>query len=57
MFLLIIVLSILSFFKTISYGLFEIKKNSNLYGGICLIAISFITLIFPTIMVYIRGSN
>lgn len=57
MLLLIIVLSILSFFKTISYGLFEIKKNSNLYGGICLIAISFITLIFPTIMVYIRGSN
>ena len=56
MFLLILVLSIISFSKIISYGIFEIKKNSNLYGGICLIAISFITLILPNIMLYIHGN-
>lgn len=56
MFLLVLILSVICFSKTISYGIFEIKKNSNLYGGICLIAISFITLILPSIMVYLRGT-
>lgn len=54
---LIIILSIWIFIKTISYGIFEIKNNSNKPGGITIIIISIISLIYPIIMIYIRGVN
>lgn len=56
MFILIALLSILTFSRTLSYGIFEIKKNSNIIGGITLIAIATISLILPTIMLHLRGT-
>lgn len=55
MFVLVILFSIYIFFKTLSYGIFEIKKNSNTIGGITVIVVAIISLIYPNIMVYIRG--
>lgn len=55
MFIIIIILSIIIFLKTLNYGIFEIKKNSNTIGGITVIILAIISLIFPNIMVYIRG--
>lgn len=55
MFFLVIVLSIFIFLKTLSYGIFEIKKNSNTIGGITVIVVAIISLIYPNIMVYMRG--
>lgn len=57
MFASIIILAIWIFMKTLSYGIFEIKNNSNKPGGITIIIISLISLIYPIIMVYIRGIN
>lgn len=57
MFASIIILSIWIFMKTLSYGIFEIKNNSNKPGGITIIIVSIISLIYPIIMVYIRGIN
>lgn len=56
MYNLILVLSIIAFSRTISYGIFEIKKNSNIIGGITIIAISIATLILPSIMLHFRGT-
>ena len=55
MYFVIGILSVWIFIKTLSYAIFELKKNSNKIGCITLIAISIISLIWPTIMVYIRG--
>lgn len=50
-----VVISIWIFIKTISYGIYEIKKNSNKSGGIAVIALSILSLILPIIMVIYRG--
>ena len=54
MILLIFVLSLMIFIKTLSYGIFEIK-NRNKFGGSVVIIVSVISLFFPNIMVYIKG--
>ena len=56
MFIIIALLSIFTFSRTLSYGIFEIKKNSNIIGGITIIAISIVTLIMPSIMLHLRGT-
>lgn len=56
MYILVGILSIIIFIKTLSYGIFEIKQNSNKLGGITVIAMSIVSLILPTIMVIVRGS-
>lgn len=53
--ILILILSIFIFFRTISYGIYEIKKNSNYYGGIAVIIIAIISLVYPNIIIYING--
>jgi len=53
--IILIIISIFVFIKTLSYGIFEIRKNSNTIGGIITIVIAVIALIFPNIMVYING--
>lgn len=58
-FLINIVVFILSFWifvKTLSYGVFEIKQNSNTIGGILTIVFAVITLILPNVVIYINGS-
>lgn len=51
---LVIILSILIFIKTLSYGIFEIKEN-NKCGGITVIILSIVSLTLPNIMVWLRG--
>ena len=53
--LVVIILSLLVFFRTLSYGLFEIKQNSNTFGGIVTIVIAVVSLIYPVLVVFING--
>jgi len=55
MYIIIVVLSILIFIKTLSYGIFEIKTNSNTIAGITIIVIAVFSLIFPNVVLYING--
>lgn len=48
------VLSLIVFTRTVSYSIFEIKKQNNTFGGIVLLIISFITFIGSNIIVTIR---
>ena len=52
---LVLILSVIIFIKTTSYGLYELKENNNKIGGITVIAIAAISLIFPNIVIYFRG--
>ena len=52
--MLVFIISVIIFIKTLSYGIFELK-NKNKLGGIVIIFISVISLTFPNIMVYIKG--
>lgn len=52
---LVLILSIIIFIKTTSYGLYELKENNNKSGGIVVISIAVISLILPNVVVYFRG--
>lgn len=52
--ILVIIISIIIFTKTLSYGIYELE-NKNKIGGFTVIAIAIISLILPNIAVYIRG--
>lgn len=51
---LIIILSIMIFTKTLSYGIYEIKWKNKI-GGISIIIVAIISLILSNVMVYIKG--
>ena len=53
--ILIFLLYIIIFLKTTSYGIHELKENNNKAGGITVIAIATISLIFPNAVIYFRG--
>jgi hypothetical protein len=53
---LILILSIIIFIRTTSYGLYEIKENNNKPAGIIVIIIASISLIAPNIVMFIRGT-
>lgn len=55
MYVFFAIISILFFIRTISYGIFEIKKNNNTLGGIVVFIIALIGLIFPNILIWING--
>lgn len=55
MYVFIFLLSIWVLFKTISYGIFEIKENKNTLGGIVVIILAIITAILPNVTHYIFG--
>lgn len=46
--------SIYVVFQGISYSIYEIKTNNNKLAGICMIFLSIIALIAPSILFYIR---
>lgn len=50
---LVIILSIIIFLKTLSYGIYEIKEK-NKSGGITVIIVSVFSLVLPYLMVYLR---
>lgn len=52
---LILLLSIIIFIKTTSYGIYELKENNNKAGGITVISIAALSLILPNVVVYLRG--
>lgn len=51
MVLIVFLLSIWIFFKTISYGIYEIKENKNKTGGISVIVLAIISLIILPVSV------
>ena len=52
---LVLILSIIIFIKTTSYGLYELKENNNRAGGITVIVIASISLILPNLVAFFRG--
>jgi len=52
---LVLILSIIIFIKTTSYGIYELKENNNSTGGITVIAIATASLILPNLVVFFRG--
>lgn len=55
MFIVVLILSIWIFVRTLSYGVYEIKQNSNMLGGIATIVIAVLSLICPNLIMYING--
>lgn len=53
--IVILILTITIGIKTISYGIYEIKKNKNKFGGIFVIALAIVSSILPNICVYVKG--
>ncbi len=54
MFLLILILSLIIFSKTINYAFYEIKVNNNKPAGIFIIFLAFIVLIFAPFITLFR---
>ena len=52
MFLIVLVLSIFAFFKTIGYAIYEYKKRSNKSAAIIIGILSVVSLIFPCVMCF-----
>ena len=52
----VFLISIWIFTKTLSYGIYEIKQNSNTIGGIFTIVLAAISLILPNVVIYINGT-
>ena len=51
---LFIIVSIFILFKTIGYGIYEIKQMKNKSGGFCVITFSFITVVCFIIMIILN---
>ena len=51
----ILFLSIIVGIKTVSYGLFEIRKNKNTFGGIFVTILAISSTILPNVVVYLKG--
>ena len=52
--ILVLILSIIVFIKTLSYGIFELKEKNKL-GGTCVIIVSIISLLLPNLILYFYG--
>jgi len=52
---LVIILSIIIFIKTTSYGIYELKENNNKLGGFVVVGMAVISLVLPSVVVYLRG--
>lgn len=53
---IVFILSLWIFVKTLTYGIYEIKQNSNTTGGIITFVFAALSLIFPNIVIFISGS-
>lgn len=54
--IIVFILSLWIFTKTLTYGIYEIKQNSNTIGGITTIVLAVLSLILPNVIIYINGS-
>lgn len=52
--ILVILLLIIIFVRTISYGIFEMKQNKNKSGAIAIFGIAIIGLVFPIIQILLN---
>lgn len=52
--LLLIILTIFTLVKTISYGMYEFKQNKNKPGAITIICIALGSCILTSIIIYLR---
>jgi len=55
MYVLFFILSIWIFIRTISYAIYEIKQEKNKLGGTIVLLLALVALVFPIVMVLIRG--
>ena len=51
---LVIILSIIIFVKTVSYGIYELKSKNKI-GGISVIIVATFALVLPNLMIFIQG--
>lgn len=51
---LIVILTIIIFIRTLSYGIYELKQK-NKSGGISVIIVAIFSLILPNLMIFIKG--
>lgn len=54
MFFIILIISIIIFLKTLSYGIYEMKINNNKSAGIVIIFLASIVLIFAPLVTWFR---
>ncbi len=52
--ILLFVLTLIAFIKTISYGLFELKENKNKPAATTIICVAIGSCILTSIMIYIK---
>ena len=52
--IIIFLISLIIFFNSIGYAIYEIKNNNNKIAGISVIVVSITSLILPTVMSVIR---
>lgn len=52
--IVILLVSIFIFLKTLFYGIYEWKEQNNKSGSIVIILIAIISLIFPSVLVSLR---
>ncbi len=53
--IIVCLLSVWVFIRTLSYGIFELKENSNTFGGIATIVLAVLSLILPITIMFING--
>ena len=53
--IIVCLLSVWVFIRTLSYGIFELKENSNTFGGIATIVLAVLSLILPITIMLING--
>lgn len=51
--IVVLVLTLFIFYKTLAYGIFEYREN-NKFGAIVIYILSVITLIAPNVLIYFR---
>ena len=51
----ILILSLWVFVRALSYGMYEIQENKNTPGGVVVISLSTIALVFVNFVVFVKG--
>ena len=52
--IIVLLLTLWIFFKTVSYGVFEYQENNNKIGGVIIFILSSVSLLLPNAVVFIN---
>ena len=52
--IIVLLLTLWIFFKTVSYGVFEYQENNNKIGGVIIFILSSVSLLLPNAIVFIN---